>query len=71
MLNINFGKTFRMGKYFMGISANINNVLDNRDYVTGGFEQTRIGNLDVLNDRRVINKYLHQDIGMTEEDLIS
>ena len=51
MLNINFGKTFRMGKYFMGISANINNVLDNRDYVTGGFEQTRIGNLDVLNDR--------------------
>src|SRR5690554_167507 len=51
MLNINVGKTFRMGKYFMGISANINNVLDNRDYVTGGFEQTRIGNLDVLNDR--------------------
>lgn len=51
MLNINVGKTFRMGKYFMGISANINNVLDNRDYVTGGFEQTRIGSLDVLNDR--------------------
>lgn len=51
MLNINVGKTFRMGKYFMGISANINNVFDNRDYVTGGFEQTRIGSLDVLNDR--------------------
>lgn len=51
MLNINAGKTFRMGKYFMGISANINNVLDNRDYVTGGFEQTRIGSLDVLETR--------------------
>lgn len=51
MLNINAGKTFRMGKYFMGISANINNVFDNRKYVTGGFEQTRIGSLDVLKDR--------------------
>lgn len=44
MLNLNAGKTFRFGKYFMGISANVNNVLNNRDYVTGGFEQMRIGN---------------------------
>lgn len=51
MLNINLGKSFRIGKYFMGISANINNVLDNRDYVTGGFEQTRVGNLGVLVDK--------------------
>ncbi|MFA7448514.1 MAG: TonB-dependent receptor [Weeksellaceae bacterium] len=51
MLNLNAGKTFRMGKYFMGVSANVNNVLNNRDYVTGGFEQTRIGSLDVLADR--------------------
>lgn len=48
MLNLNAGKTFRFGKYFMGISANVNNVLNNRQYVTGGFEQVRIGNLDVL-----------------------
>ena len=45
MLNLNAGKTFRFGKYYMGISANVNNVLDNRDYVTGGFEQIRLGNL--------------------------
>lgn len=45
MLNLNAGKTFRFGKYYMGISANVNNVLNNRDYVTGGFEQIRIGNL--------------------------
>lgn len=51
MLNINVGKTFRIGKYFMGISANINNVLNNRDYVTGGFEQIRVGNLSVLQDK--------------------
>ncbi|HLV24508.1 MAG TPA: TonB-dependent receptor [Moheibacter sp.] len=51
MLNLNAGKTFRFGKYYMGISANVNNVLNNRQYVTGGFEQVRIGNLDVLADR--------------------
>ncbi len=44
MLNLNAGKTFRFGKYYMGISANVNNVLNNRDYVTGGFEQIRLGN---------------------------
>lgn len=48
MLNINVGKTFRIGKYFMGISANVNNVLDNRDYISGGFEQTRIGNINTV-----------------------
>lgn len=51
MLNLNAGKTFRIGKYFMGISANVNNVLNNRDYVTGGFEQARIGNVDILRER--------------------
>lgn len=45
MLNLNAGKTFRFGKYFMGISANVNNVFNNRQYVTGGFEQIRLGNL--------------------------
>jgi hypothetical protein len=50
MLNLNAGKTFRFGKYYMGVSANVNNVLNNRDYVTGGFEQLRIGNYtDALN----------------------
>lgn len=43
MLNINVGKTFRIGKYSAGISGTINNVLNNKEYVTGGFEQMRTG----------------------------
>lgn len=50
MLNVNVGKTFRIGRYFAGISASVNNVLNNRDYVTGGFEQIRVGSLQVLAD---------------------
>lgn len=56
MLNINIGKTFRIGKYFAGISASVNNVLDNRDYVTGGFEQIRVGSLQVLADNPAYSK---------------
>lgn len=56
MLNVNIGKTFRIGKYFAGISASVNNVLDNRDYVTGGFEQIRVGSLQVLADNPAYSK---------------
>ncbi|KMQ69997.1 hypothetical protein ACM39_02880 [Chryseobacterium sp. FH2] len=41
MLNANAGKSFVFGKYRMGISVSVNNILNNRDYVTGGFEQGR------------------------------
>ncbi len=41
MLNANAGKSFLLGKYRMGISVSVNNILNNRDYVTGGFEQGR------------------------------
>jgi len=50
MLNINMGKTFRIGKYSAGISGTINNVLNNKNYVTGGFEQLRIGNYNNAKD---------------------
>jgi len=43
MLNLNLGKTFRLGKYSAGISGSINNVLNNRKYITSGFEQMRTG----------------------------
>lgn len=43
MLNLNLGKTFRIGKYSAGISGSVNNVLNNRKYVTSGFEQMRTG----------------------------
>ncbi|MFC7346611.1 carboxypeptidase regulatory-like domain-containing protein [Chryseobacterium zhengzhouense] len=41
MLNANAGKSFLIGKYRMGISVSVNNILNNRNYVTGGFEQGR------------------------------
>ncbi len=44
MLNANAGKSFLLGKYRMGISLSVNNILNNRDYVTGGFEQGRKSN---------------------------
>ena len=46
MLNLNIGKTFRFGKYFLGTSLTINNILNNKEYVTSGFEQLRLGNYD-------------------------
>ncbi|WP_445431876.1 carboxypeptidase regulatory-like domain-containing protein [Chryseobacterium indoltheticum] len=44
MLNANAGKSFLIGKYRMGISVSVNNILNNRNYVTGGFEQGRAAN---------------------------
>lgn len=44
MLNANAGKSFLFGKYRMGLSVSVNNVLNNRNYVTGGFEQGRKSN---------------------------
>ena len=44
MLNANVGKSFLFGKYRMGISFSVSNILNNRNYVTGGFEQGRLVN---------------------------
>src|SRR5690606_33629028 len=41
MLNANAGKSFLLGKYRMGLSLSVSNILNNRNYVTGGFEQGR------------------------------
>ncbi|HAO09223.1 MAG TPA: peptidase [Chryseobacterium sp.] len=40
-LNANAGKSWVIGKYYVLISATVNNILNNRKYITGGFEQTR------------------------------
>lgn len=51
MLNANIGKTFRFGNYRMGVSLSVNNILNNRDYITGGYEQGRnINFTDALQD---------------------
>lgn len=44
MFNANAGKSFLFGKYRMGVSVSVNNILNNRNYVTGGFEQGRKAN---------------------------
>lgn len=50
MLNVNVGKTFRFGKYNAGISGTINNVLNNKNYITSGFEQMRGGSYQNMLD---------------------
>ena len=46
MLNLNLGKSFRLGSYYLGTSLTINNLLNNKNYITGGFEQLRLGSYD-------------------------
>lgn len=40
-LNANAGKSWVVGKYYVMLSATVNNILNNKSYITGGFEQTR------------------------------
>lgn len=35
------GKSFKFGKYFIFLNVGVSNVLDNKDFITGGFEQLR------------------------------
>lgn len=44
-VNINAGKSWLVGKYYFLISASVNNVFNNKNYITGGFEQVRNANL--------------------------
>lgn len=43
LLNVVGGKSWKVGDYFIGFFATINNVLD-QEYRTGGFEQSRLAN---------------------------
>ncbi len=40
-VNANAGKSWVLGKYYLLLTATVNNVLNNKKYITGGFEQTR------------------------------
>ncbi|MBL7918643.1 MAG: hypothetical protein JNM96_09605 [Bacteroidia bacterium] len=51
LLNANAGKSFRIaGKYFLRFNATVNNILNNKNIISGGFEQLRW-------DMAVINKF--------------
>jgi hypothetical protein len=70
MLNANMGKSFRFGNYRLGVSLSVNNILNNRDYVTGGFEQGRLVNYtqaleDVHRDKPLFGPKLWYDRGTT------
>ena len=58
MMNLNVGKSFKFGSYYLGTSLTINYLLDNKKYITGGFEQLRLGNYD-----NAINPYQRQLFG--------
>ena len=40
-LNLFAGKSFKISNYFLNINVNVNNITNNRDFITGGFEQLR------------------------------
>ena len=51
LINVVGGKSWRIGNYFVGFFAVINNVLDEK-YKTGGFEQSRLSKFDrILEDK--------------------
>lgn len=39
--NANAGKSWMIGKYYVMITGTVNNIFNNKRYITGGFEQTR------------------------------
>ncbi len=70
MLNANAGKSFLIGKYRMGISVSVNNILNNRNYVTGGYEQGRKSNYleaaqDIKREMPLFGPKLWYDRGRT------
>lgn len=46
-LNMYAGKSWKIKNYFIRININVNNVLDNKDFRTGGFEQLRYDKTDI------------------------
>ncbi|WP_449399827.1 hypothetical protein [Chryseobacterium wanjuense] len=68
-LNANAGKSWVIGKYYVLISATVNNILNNRKYITGGFEQTRNAKFpDFVQDADREYTLFTQNIGIPKED---
>lgn len=44
LFNLDAGKTFSVGRYTLSLSLSVINVLNNRSYITGGYEQIRNAN---------------------------
>lgn len=50
MLNLSAGKTFRLGQYYIGAILSVNNILNNKNYKTSGFEQLRVANYEAASN---------------------
>jgi len=44
-LDLSIGKSWKIGSYYIGLNANVNNVLNKTDLITGGYEQMRFDNV--------------------------
>jgi len=51
-LNLKAGKSWRIDKYYISLFAVVNNVLDNQEIITGGYEQLRFDY-----ENKDVNKY--------------
>lgn len=45
LVNFQIGKTISLGKYYGGLMLFVNNVMDNQEYVTAGYQQARYSGL--------------------------
>jgi hypothetical protein len=54
VVNLVGGKSWKIGDYFVGFFASIGNVLD-KEYRTGGFEQSRNANFRELRDDKALD----------------
>ncbi len=56
-INANIGKSWRIDyKYYININLSVNNILNNQDVVTGGYEQYRYSSIDI---NKFANKYYY------------
>lgn len=56
-VDLNVGKSWRIDyKYFISLNLSANNILNNRELITGGYEQFRFAGLDI---NRFGNKYYY------------
>lgn len=50
------GKSWRIKDYYIALNLNVSNVLNNKNFITGGFEQLRV---DISNPDKFPNKYFY------------
>ncbi len=52
------GKSFKFGQYFFYINLGVSNILDNRNFITGGYEQLRF-DFQTQDPQRFPNRYYY------------